>query len=73
MKKFLTPLLFAVSIVAFYVYFKFKLPPDVQPKGDALDLWIQILSLIAAILTLIAAIIALIITVRQNKVTESSK
>jgi len=73
MKKFLSPLLFAVSIIAFYMYFKFKLPPDVQPKGDALDLWIQTLSLITAILSLIAAIIALIVTARQNKVTESSK
>jgi len=73
MKKYLTPLFFAISIIAFYIYSKFKLPPDVHPKGDALDFWIQILSLITAILSLIAAIIALIITVRQNKMTEGSK
>lgn len=64
MKKLLPLFLFLLASIALYVYFIFQLPLDVESKGNVIDLWIQIISLIAGVQSLIVAVVTLITTLR---------
>jgi len=73
MKRILPFFFFLLAVIALSIYFIFKLPPDVESKGNPIDLWIQIVSLLTAVLSLIAGVVTLITTVRQGKSTKNVK